>query len=277
VKQVQDIGLRCDKQVYIIAEIGLNHNGDPDLAKKLIRSASRAGVDAVKFQTYLTDKRVPPDSGLRGILRKCELAFSEFSGLKACAEEAGVDFFSTPFDEESVSCLEQLGCTIYKIASFDVVNHQLLRRVAATGKTVLMSTGMASLQEIDKAYKLLCAGTRHVGLLHCVSSYPLRPHDANLRCIATLSKNFDCVVGYSDHTPGIEIPLLAVAAGAQIIEKHFRIDETMECVDAPVSITEVQMRELVEKVGALEKTMGSGELAIRAAERGAMALRRPSQ
>jgi len=276
-KDLREYGFLTDNKVYMVAEIGLNHNGSLKSAKELIDSASRAGVDAVKFQTYITEKRAAKDSPIFDILKKCELPFEAFRELKAHSEKRNMQFFSTPFDEESVDFLQGIGCAIFKVASFDVVNHRLLRKVADTKKTVILSVGMANLPEIEEAYKILRNKTKNIAILHCVSAYPLKEEDANLAAISTLRNGFDCVVGYSDHTAGISVPLYAVASGAQIIEKHYRISGDMDCVDAPVSITEEEMKKLIFEIRRLERIMGNKELRLRQAEKGTQVFRRPNK
>lgn len=277
-RELSQHGFRTNNRTYVIAEIGINHGGDEALAEDLIESAAGAGVDAVKFQTYLTEKRAPQgNQEIFDILKGCELPFPAFERLKRHSEVCGVQFFSTPFDRESVECLESIDVDLHKVASFDVVNHALLRELAATGKPVIMSTGMADREEIREAYQVLRSGTDAVAILHCVSSYPLREEDANLAALYALQETFDCVIGYSDHTPGIEVPLMAVAAGAQVIEKHFRIDEAMDCVDAPVSITAAQTAELVDQIRRYERVFGTGELGVGTAEEATLVFRRPSR
>ena len=244
-KNLNQFGFKTTNMVYTIAEIGINHGGSEDLAMQLIDSASRTGVDAVKFQTYITEKRTPKDSPIFDILKQCELPFEAFARFKGYAEEKGVEYFSTPFDKESIECLEEIGVNIYKVASFDVVNHELLRQIAETETTIVMSVGMANLAEIQDAYKILKSKTDKIAILNCVSAYPTNESDANLAMIGTLKKEFDCVIGHSDHTDGIQVPLYAAAAGAQVIEKHYKINKDMECIDSPVSITEDQMTKLI--------------------------------
>jgi len=275
VKRLRDFGFNTDRRTYVIAEIGINHGGDMALAERLIESAARAGVDAVKFQTYLTEKRAPKgNQEIYDILKKCELPFDAFRLLKECATAHDVEFFSTPFDRESIDCLSAIGVGLFKVASFDVVNLDLLRSLAKTRKPIMMSVGMADRQEIDVAYKTLREGTRNISLLHCVSSYPLQETQANLSSIYALQDAYDCIIGYSDHTAGIWTSLLAAAAGAQVIEKHFRIDADMECVDAPVSITESQTKELVEELRWIEEIFGDEYLGIREVEKGTAIFRR---
>ena len=258
-KSLKQISIPTKKQTFIIAEIGINHGGDIDLAKKLIDSAVRSGVDAVKFQTYLTEKRAKAGSPIFDILKQCELPFSAFKELKEYSEMKGVLFFSTPFDEESVDYLESIGVALYKIASFDVVNTPFLEKVAKTGKPIIMSVGMSSIQEITAALETLQKHNSKIALLHCISAYPTSEEDANIGAIHSLIVNFpDCVVGQSDHTNDIQVPLYAVAAGAQILEKHYKVSENMECIDAPVSISESQMAKMVTETRRLEKILGTG-------------------
>lgn len=278
IKKLNKFGFNTDKRTYVIAEIGINHGGDIRLAEQLIESASRTGVDAVKFQTYITEKRAPQgNNDIFNILKKCELPFEAFRTLKDCSAAHGVDFFSTPFDLESVEFLNSIDVDIFKVASFDVVNLGLLRQVAKTGKPIIMSVGMANRQEIDLAYRTLSEGTSNIALLHCVSGYPIDEKQANLGAIYELQDSYDCVIGYSDHTSGIVAPLMAVAAGAQIIEKHFRIDENMDCIDAPVSITETQTKRLVEEIRRTETIFGKEELGLREAEKSTVIFRRFSK
>ncbi len=276
-KSLQEYGLRTDHPTYIIAEAGINHGGNLDLALKLVRAAAESGADAVKFQTYLTEKRAPANKPeIFKILKQCELPFPAFKQLKDCADQCGIQFFSTPFDEESVDCLESIGCEIYKVASFDVVNRKLLTKVARTGKPVIMSVGMAAIDEIRAACDVLRQHTQRIVLLHCISAYPTKEEDARLDNIEALRQSFDCAIGQSDHTPDIMVPLYAVAAGAQVLEKHFRLDEQEECVDGPVSISGQQMRQLVAETRRVERIMGHAGFGIRDAEKGIEIFRRPS-
>ena len=240
----------------------------------MIDSVSRTGADAVKFQTYITEKRVSKDSPIFDILKKCELSFDAFEELQTYSKSLNIDFFSTPFDNDSVDFLNSIGCDIYKIASFDIVNKELLKKVASLKKPVIMSTGMSNLKEINTAYNILTQKTDKIALLHCISSYPTEENDANLLAISHLKESFNCVIGHSDHTNDIKVPLLAVAAGAQVIEKHFKIDDNMDCVDAPVSISESQLRELVSGIREIEKIFGDGFMGITSAEKEIVPFRR---
>ena len=277
IKKLRDFGFNTDNRTYIIAEIGINHRGDINIAKRLIDSAVRSGVDAVKFQTYITEQRAPKGNDeVFKILKDLELPFEAFKELRDYAKQYNVDFFSTPFDKESVEYLESIETDLYKIASFDIVNHQLLREVAKTGKPVIMSVGMSNLDEIKDAYNILKEGTDSIAILHCISSYPTFEEDSNLSNIYKIQELYDCIIGQSDHTNCTKVPIYAAAAGAQILEKHFKIDEEFECIDSPVSITELQMKELVDEVRGLEKIFGHENFGLREAEKGIEVFRRPS-
>ena len=170
-KNLKQNGFITDNNTFIIAEIGINHNGDIEIAKKMIKSAARAGVDAVKFQTYITEKRVPSDSPIFNILKKCELSFDSFRILKKYSEDHNVIFFSTPFDLESIQFLESINVRMYKVASFDIINHEILKNISKTKKPVILSVGMSNLKEIEAAYNILKPNNK-LALLHCISSYP---------------------------------------------------------------------------------------------------------
>jgi sialic acid synthase SpsE len=275
IKKLRDFGFNTDNRTYVIAEIGINHRGSIKVAKQLIDSAARAGVDAVKFQTYLTEQRAPKgNKEVFKILKDLELPFEAFKELKKYAEHYHLDFFSTPFDKESIEYLESIETDLYKIASFDVVNQKLLGEVARTGKPVIMSVGMSNLEEIEKAFSILKEGTKNIAILHCISSYPTIENDSNLSNIYKLQEKFDCIIGQSDHTNDIKVPIYAAAAGAQIIEKHFKINESFECIDSPVSITEVQMKKLVEEIRTLERVFGYENFGVRGVEKETEAFRR---
>jgi N,N'-diacetyllegionaminate synthase len=275
-KILKEYGFNTDNKTYVIAEIGINHGGDLDLAKRMIDSASKTGCDAVKFQTYLTEQRAPKgNQEVFDILKKCELPFSDFEILKNHSQNYGLDFFSTPFDRESVECLESIDVDLYKVASFDVVNKQLLRELVKTGKPIIMSVGMANLEEIREAHAVIKTTSNNLAILHCVSAYPTDEKDANLGAILKLQQEFpDCVIGQSDHTSGIKVPLYAVAAGAQIIEKHYKFDEAIDCIDAPVSITEVQMSEMVNEIRNIENILGKISIYLSEVEKDTIAFRR---
>lgn len=275
IKKLKDYGFNTDNRTYIIAEIGINHRGDIKIAKQLIDSAARSGVDAVKFQTYITEQRAPKGNNeVFKQLKDLELPFEAFKELRDYTKQYDMDFFSTPFDKESVEYLESIGTDLYKIASFDITNHRLLAEVAKTGKPVIISVGMSNLDEIRGAYRLLSKGTENIAILHCISSYPTQEKDAKLSNLVKLQKEFDCIIGQSDHTNDIFVPLCAVSAGAQIIEKHYKIDKNFDCIDAPVSITEEQMKKLVDETKKIEMVFGDEEFGLRENEKSAEPFRR---
>jgi N,N'-diacetyllegionaminate synthase len=272
----QKIGHDCP--VYVIAEVGINHNGDMKLAKELLQSAKESGANAVKLQTYITEKRVPSDSPVFDILKKCELSFDEQEELFAFGKELNIEIFSTPFDDESVDFLDSIGCPAYKIASFDSVNHALLRKVSNTNKPVIMSTGMTNLDELGAAWKSLGGNDDGTGcelaLLHCVSSYPTPEEEANLSLISLLKELHGGPVGYSDHTIGVEVPVMAVAAGAQIIEKHFTLDTQSSGPDHSLSADPKTLNDMIKKIRRMEKILGKAEMRIREIESSAISFRR---
>ena len=276
-KSLKEYGFNTENRAYVIAEIGINHGGSLDAAKRLIDSASEAGVDAVKFQTYITEKRVSKNSPIFGILKKCQLPLESFREIKNYAQLRKVDFISTPFDEESIACLKEIECDIYKVASFDLVNHKLLSSLSKLNKTIIMSAGMADLGEIQQAYKILNPKKNKIVILYCVSAYPTKEEDANLAAIYTLKDKFDCIIGHSDHTDDIVVPLYAVAAGAQIIEKHYKLDANMDCADSAISITQVQMAKLTREIERLGRIIGQGAVGPTLAQKACMVYRRRSK
>ena len=222
---------------YVIAEAGANHNRDLDTAKGLIDAAAEAGVDAIKFQTYsgkrIYSSKTPRFKYLEGLgdkapaelLEEVELPREWQPQLAEYASERGIDFFSTPFDHEAVRELAELGVPVLKIASFEIVDLPLIRRAAETGLPLLISTGMATLGEIEEALGAAReGGTPAVGLMQCTSVYPAPAERANLRAMKTMRDAFGLPVGLSDHTPGMSVPIAAAALGAAFVEKHFTLD-----------------------------------------------------
>ncbi|EOC3264847.1 N-acetylneuraminate synthase [Campylobacter upsaliensis] len=261
------------KKVLIIAEAGVNHNGDINLAKKLIEQAAKAGADVVKFQTfkanscvsvsakkakYQLETTAKEESQLE-MIQKLELSYeSHFELMKHCKKH-GIAFLSTPFDLESVEFLRGLDLPYFKIPSGEITNLPYLKAVAKCKKRVLLSTGMANLGEIEAALTILRKnGTRNITLLHCNTEYPTPFEDVNLNALKTLKEAFKLEVGYSDHTEGIVASLGAVALGAVVIEKHFTLDKTMEGPDHRASLEFEELRALCKGIRALEKALGSG-------------------
>lgn len=266
--------------VFIIAEVGINHDGDIKKAIKLIKEAKNSGANAVKLQTYITEKRVPKDHAVYGILKQCELSHDDQKELFQLGKDIDITIFSTPFDDESVDFLKELNNPVYKIASFDSVNTKLLNKVSSTRMPVIMSTGMTSLDELGAAWTALGGKDDGTGcdlaLLHCVSSYPLDDKRANLSIIPYLHSVHEGPVGYSDHTIGTQIPIYGVAAGASIIEKHFTLDSASEGPDHAMSADPKTLTELVQRVRWIEEVFGKKDMRIRDAEEGSKSYRRPS-
>ena len=260
-------------KTFIIAEAGVNHNGDLKIAKKLIDAAANAGADAVKFQTFSADRLVTknaPKANYQNettdknesqyeMLKKLELSFEEHKFLKKYCEEINILFLSTPFDFESVDLLEKLEVELYKVGSGDLTNIPLLKYIAEKNKPMIVSTGMSNLAEVEEAVKVVKeTGNNELILLHCVSNYPAKYENVNLKAMNTLKTAFNVKVGYSDHTPGIEVPIAAVAMGAKVIEKHFTLDKTMEGPDHNASLSSKELKEMVSNIRYVESALGSG-------------------
>ncbi len=260
-------------RAYIIAEAGVNHNGSLDLARKLVLAAKKAGADAVKFQTFKAERvaqaNAPKaDYQLRNtdrgesqieMLRKLELPDSAHAELIALCREVGIEFLSTPYNEEDIDFLHGLGVRAFKLASIHCVEPHILRYAARTGRHLIVSTGMATLAEVGAAV----AAMRGVGhedftLLQCTTNYPSAVADANLRVIPLLRAEFGCSVGYSDHTQSDVSSIAAVALGATMIEKHFTLDNSMPGPDHTSATEPAEFAALVEKIRATESALGSG-------------------
>jgi len=259
---------------FIIAEAGVNHNGDIGLARKLIEVAAAAGADAVKFQTFRAEdmvtgsaEKAPYQKETTGseesqidMLKKLELSRDDFEELSGYACKEGLIFLSTPFDKGSVDLLDDIDVPAFKIASSDITNIPLLAHVAGKKKPVILSTGMSTLAEVQAALgQMRQQGAKEIVLLHCVSSYPARIEESNLRAMATLRQTFNMPVGLSDHTPGITVPVAATALGACIIEKHFTLDKEMPGPDHRASLSPGELKEMVKAVRDTEKALGDGE------------------
>lgn len=258
---------------YVIAEAGVNHNGRLSWAQKLIDHAAEAGADAVKFQTFQADRvaasmapkaayqnlTTDPTETQREMLRKLELSESDHLELIAHCEDRGITFLSTPYDEESADLLARLRVPAFKIGSGEIVNHPLLRHIAAKKRPIILSTGTTYLAEVDEAIRQIEAGgPAPLALMHCVSRYPAEASMMNLRAIATMQQSFDLPVGLSDHTLGIEISLAAVALGACIIEKHFTLDRDLEGPDHSASLEPDELEALVRGIHNVQASLGDG-------------------
>lgn len=260
--------------VYIIAEAGVNHNGDVNKAKELVDIAKKAGVNCIKFQTFKAEKIVTRNAKKADyqventknndsqfeMLKKLELSDDEFRELKDYCDSVGIDFLSTPFDEEAVDLLENLGVNAYKIPSGEITNKPLIQYIASKKKRMMVSTGMCTLSEVQDAVQWIEeTGNRDITLFHCTSNYPA-PYDAvNMKAMWTLRDTFPYPVGYSDHTQGIEIPVMAVAMGASVIEKHFTYDVNAEGPDHKASLSPEDLQQMVREIRHVEKAFGDGE------------------
>lgn len=257
---------------YIIAELSANHNHDFDMAIKLIEAAKTAGADAIKLQTYTPDTiTINSDAEpfqIRGTLWDGRTLYDLYAEaytpwewhpkLKQAANDLGMDLFSTPFDFTAVDFLESIGVPAYKIASFENVDLPLLQRVAATGKPIIMSTGMATYEEIDEAVQTIrTAGGEQLALLKCTSAYPAPPEEANLNVIPALAAAFNVVVGLSDHTMDVAVPVVSVTLGARIIEKHFTLARTMGGPDSAFSLEPHEFKTMVDAVRVAEQALGT--------------------
>lgn len=258
------------KSTFIIAEIGVNHNGDINLAKSMIKSASECGVDAVKFQTFKSENLVTKTAKTASyqekntnensqfeMLKKLELSLDDFKELKEYASKYGVIFISSPFDIESVDLLEELDVSLYKLGSGELNNFELIDHVQKTNKPMIISTGMATLEEIKETYDFIDDKDKLI-ILHCITGYPTSFKEANLNFIKTLQKEFDVHIGFSDHSPGIELPIAAVALGARVIEKHFTLDKTLEGPDHKASLNPIEFKSMVDAIRNVEVAMGDG-------------------
>lgn len=258
--------------VIIIAEAGVNHNGDIEIAKRLVDAAKRSGADVVKFQTFNPDKLASRVAEMaeyqkentgtvqsqKDMLRKLALKNEDFVELAQYCEKVGIQFLSTPFENESISFLNKLQ-QVWKVSSGDITNYPFLVEIAKTGKQVILSTGMSTMEEVKEAVELLeLNGASKVILLHCTSNYPTRMEDVNLRAMLTLKEQIGCDVGYSDHTKGIEIPIAAVAMGASVIEKHFTLDRCMEGPDHKASLEPDELKAMVNAIRNVERALGDG-------------------
>jgi len=260
-------------KVFIIAEAGVNHNGDIRFAYKLVDAAKEAGADAVKFQTFKAENVVSKiaekaeyqkettnsKESQYEMIKKLELSFEDFVKIKDYCDKKGVIFLSTPFDYESVDFLEGL-VPLYKVGSGEITNLPFLEYIAQKGKPIILSTGMSTLGEVEEAVKIITNVNPSLPLvlLHCVSNYPAKYEDINLKAMLTLKEAFKLPVGYSDHTLGIEIAIAAVALGAKVIEKHFTLDRGLPGPDHMASLEPDELKKMVKSIRNVEKALGIG-------------------
>ena len=236
--------------VFTIAEIGLNHNGSLKSAISHIKAAKKCGCDAIKFQTYITEKRIQdPNSELRPILKKLELSYKDFEEIKKFSDSIGIKFFSTAFDQEAVEFLVNIGVDLFKVASFDTSNDDLFKVLINKSNKIIFSTGMTEIKIIESLVNKISNKVSTLGILHCVSSYPTPIEEARLANIPYLVNKFpNTIIGYSDHTQGILTPSIVVGMGAKIVEKHFKLYDDYECIDASVSIGPENMKKMIHYI-----------------------------
>lgn len=264
---------KTDK-VIIIAEAGVNHNGDYDTAVRMIKEAKNAGADYVKFQTavpelvistfapkaeYQKETTGNEESQLE-MCRAIHLPLTDYKPLKEICDKEGIGFLSTPFDLVSIDCLEELDMDYYKIPSGEITNLPYLRKIASKHRKVIMSTGMSDIEDIAAAIEVLEKGglkREDITLLHCNTQYPTPYEDVNLQAMNTMKHVFGTRIGYSDHTLGIEIPIAAVAMGAKVIEKHFTLDKGMKGPDHKASLTPAELKAMIDAIRNVEVAIGS--------------------
>jgi len=273
-------------RIYVIAEAGLNHGGSKERALALLRAAKWAGADAVKFQTFRAERlastrpavlsHTKDQPNLQELFKKLELSYDTFRVLYKEAKRLNIDFMSTPFDEESADFLDELGVTAFKIASGDITHRPLIENVARKGKPVLLSTGMSTGEEIEKAIDWMhTQANEKTILLHCVSSYPAQPEELNLKSVEYLRDRFGVPVGFSDHSVGSLGATVAVSLGAQVIERHFMVETRGDLPDLAVSMDAKQLRGHIEELRTIGTVLGErGKFASAAEARNMTASRR---
>ena len=268
----RNIGKR--QPCFVIAEAGVNHNGDIELAHQLVDIAAKAGADAVKFQSFVTEELITPDApkaqyqvettGEPGsqykMLKALELTSQQHGELKEHCDRAGIIYLCTPYENQSVDMLDSLDVAAYKIASTDTTNLPFLRYLASKDRPVILSTGMSNLGEVEQAVSTLKAGglTDKIIILHCTSEYPAPLNEVNLRAMKTMEQAFACPVGFSDHTPSIGASPWAVAVGACVVEKHFTLDRTLKGPDHRASLEPNELSALVQTIRDVEVALGDG-------------------
>ncbi|TGN18261.1 N-acetylneuraminate synthase family protein [Leptospira idonii] len=264
--KVGNITIGGNNPVFVIAEAGLNHGGDLNLALKMIDEAAKVGASAIKFQAYDSTERFGDNQEAITLVKPAEFGKKEFLALKERAEKQNILFFATPFDVENLNMLKEVGVPILKIASCDVCNTTLLEAAAKSGLVVILSRGTASESEIETAVSIFTKNKSPFILLHCVSSYPMKDEDANLAAIGTLKSKYNFPIGYSDHSIGVQVPLLAVAAGAEVIEKHYTVDRGLKGIDWEISAEPKELGQIVTESEKIRKILGHGKLEPQASE-----------
>lgn len=279
------------EKTFIIAEAGVNHNGSFELAKQLVDKAVWAGADCIKFQTFNSKNLVSKNAqkaeyqkkttdsseSQLDMLKKLELTKEQFTELRSYCNQKGIIFLSTPFDLESIDFLASIGVKTWKVPSGEITNYPFLRAIGQRKESVIMSSGMCTLEEVRDAVNVLKEfGTTNITLLHCTTEYPAPYDSVNLKAMQTLQKEFGYKVGYSDHTNGIEIPVAAVAMGATVIEKHFTLDKNMEGPDHKASLEPEELRQMILSIRNVEAAIGDGIKQPSQAEKKNIAIARKS-
>jgi pseudaminic acid synthase len=288
--RVNKSNIGADFPVYVIAEISANHNQEFETAVRLIQEAKEAGADAVKLQTYTSDTltirsdreefrigggTIWDGRTLYDLYSEAGMPWEWQPKLKQAANDLGMDLFSTPFDESAVDFLERMDVPAHKLASFELVDIGLIQKMARTGKPLIMSTGMATLEEIEEAVQAARqAGATQIALLKCTSAYPATPDDMNLRTIPELAKRFEVPVGLSDHTMGSAVAVAAVTLGACIIEKHITLSRSLKGPDSEFSMEPQEFKAMVEAVRSAERALGSVRFGVTPQEASSRAFRR---
>lgn len=278
----------------IIAEAGVNHNGSLDIAKQLVDEAVDAGVDIIKFQTFKADKLVSKDAkkaeyqkqnigdsddSQYQMLKKLELSESDHRELVAYCHQKGIRFWSTAFDIESIDFLHSLELGLWKIPSGEITNYPFIKKIALLHEPVIMSTGMCDEDDIRNALDVLLKNgltKDQITILHCNTQYPTPMKDVNLKAMLTIKHDFETAVGYSDHTRGIEVPIAAVALGAEVIEKHFTLDRNMAGPDHKASLEPQELKAMVQAIRNIESALGTGIKQVSESERGNISVARKS-
>ena len=261
------------KKTIIIAEVGVNHNGSFDLAKKLVDSAASSGADYVKFQTFKTELNISKTAKKAKyqivntknkvetqfeMVKKLELSFDDFVKLKSYCDKLNIGFLSTGFDFKSVDFLDSLEMDFFKISSGDITNKPLLKHIASKKRPIILSTGMANMNEIEMALDILITNgceKKQITVLHCNTEYPSPFQDVNLKAMNSIQEFFGVNIGYSDHTLGIEVSIAAVALGARVIEKHFTLDKNLDGPDHKCSLNTDELKKMVSSIRNVEKSL----------------------
>lgn len=284
-----------DNHVLIIAEAGVNHNGSIELARQLIDKAAEAGVDIIKFQTFKAEKLVSKsakqadyqkrnigsgaDDCQLNMLKKLELSEKDHEELILYCQQKGIRFFSTAFDLDSIDYLHSLNMGLWKIPSGEITNYPYLKKIAQYCETIILSTGMCEMNDIEAALKVLTENGMDkdkITILHCNTEYPTPYEDVNLRAMLEIAERFNVSVGYSDHTKGIEIPIAAVALGASVIEKHFTLDKNLPGPDHKASLEPEELKAMVSAIRHIEQALGTGHKSVSTSEQKNIAVARKS-